>query len=473
MAVGWPIATDLLGGTLAMRAAGVHRLPMFAKESADSYAERIKVATLFPAYERTVSVMGGKPFSKELNLKEVPATIEALAEDIDRQGNSLHIFANALFNDCLAYGLEGILVDAPPKLVIPGGRAASVLEEAQAGVRPYFKRIFHNDILGWKELTVLGVRTLSQLRLREFNTVDDGDYGSIEVPRVRVLRPGLWEIWEITTEKDVQGEYIYKLIAGGTTSLKYIPFVPFYGIRDDFMRGRSPLENLAYLNVKHWQSQSDQDTILHVARVPIIVMIGAEDKSQLTVGAASAIKLPMGADMKFVEITGMSIDAGQNSLSALEDQMVQTGAELLVMKAVARTATETATDAQGNKCDLQRMCEIFEDGLDEALDMLGDYLGLGRDAAGNAELFKDFGAASLDSAGAGTITALQGAGLITRVTALKEHQRRGVLSADLNPETEIANVEAEAPALGTYQEEKMPTPPAPAGGLPPTKAKKK
>jgi hypothetical protein len=38
------------------------------------------------------------------------------------------------------------------------------------------------------------------------------------------------------------------------------------------MMGISPLRDLAYLNVKHWQSQSDQDTILHVARVPILAI---------------------------------------------------------------------------------------------------------------------------------------------------------------------------------------------------------
>jgi hypothetical protein len=50
----------------------------------------------------------------------------------------------------------------------------------------------------------------------------------------------------------------------------YIPFVPLYGTRLAFMMGISPLRDVAYLNVKHWQSQSDQDTILHVARVPIL-----------------------------------------------------------------------------------------------------------------------------------------------------------------------------------------------------------
>lgn len=40
--------------------------------------------------------------------------------------------------------------------------------------------------------------------------------------------------------------------------------------------GKPPLIELAHLNVKHWQSQSDQDNILHVIRVPILVRIGIQ-----------------------------------------------------------------------------------------------------------------------------------------------------------------------------------------------------
>jgi hypothetical protein len=45
-------------------------------------------------------------------------------------------------------------------------------------------------------------------------------------------------------------------------------------LRCAFGDGEPPLLDLAYLNVKHWQSQSDQDNILHIARVPILALIG-------------------------------------------------------------------------------------------------------------------------------------------------------------------------------------------------------
>jgi hypothetical protein len=127
--------------------------------------------------------------------------------------------------------------------------------------------------------------------------------------------------------------------------------------------------------------------------------------------------------------------------------MVQTGAELLVQKPGQRTATEDANDAEGNKSDLQRMAESFEDSLDMALDFMAQFARL--PSGGNVSLFKDYGAATLSDASAQLVQTLQQGGLLSRVTALKELQRRGVLSPDIDVDEELAAAEADGPAMGT------------------------
>ena len=63
---------------------------------------------------------------------------------------------------------------------------------------------------------------------------------------------------------------------------------------------------LGHLNVEHWQSSSDQQTILHVARVPLLFVIGVE--TPLTIGADSLITASNpGAELKFVEHSGAAI----------------------------------------------------------------------------------------------------------------------------------------------------------------------
>lgn len=426
-----------------MRERGEAYLPKWPNEEEDGYKARLRTATLFPAYRRTVDVMAGKPFAKPLTLGDIPEAQlkqwEPWTDDIDRQGVSLNVFASEMLTEAIGHGFAGIYVDMPPAANVATNASGQVTRaaETKAGMRPYFVRVMHHQILGWR-LNENGA--LALLRFRECAEIADGEYGTQFAYRVRVLRPGSWELWERLGEKE------YTQIAAGTTSLKAIPFVPVYGKRKAYMVGTPPLIDLAYLNVKHWQSQSDQDTILNVARVPILAMIGADDETHLTVGATSAVKLPINAEMKYIEHSGAAISAGAESLVALEEQMTQTGAELLVQKPGQRTATEDANDTEGNKCDLQRLAEQFEDSLDQALAFAGQYVGM---EAPKVTLFKDYGAATLSDASAQIIVAMQQGGIITKKTAITEQQRRGILSPDIDPEVEIAEAEAEGPPPGT------------------------
>ena len=395
-----------------------------------------------PAYRRTVSVMSGKPFAKALTYGEdVPPRIREMCDDIDRQGRNLHAFAADAFFRTLAFGIAGIHVDYPR---LTGVR--TLADERAAGARPYFRLIRHNQILGWKTDEVGGALRLVQMRLAETHDIADGGrWGAKTVRRVRVLEPGRYELWQ---EPEKDGED-YVLIDEGTTSpMQAIPFVPLYGFREAFMCGKAPLMDLAHLNVKHWQSQSDQDNILHVARVPILAATGIDDeKWKLTVGAQAAVKLPSGSTLAYVEHSGAAINAGRQSLQDLEQQMIQTGAELLVKKPGDRSATEAANDADGNKSDLQRIAETFEDALDAALQYMADWIG--EPTGGSVSLYKDFGAMSLGQASGQLVIAMQQGGLISKATAIREMQRRGELDAGLEPDEELAMLGEEGPALGT------------------------
>lgn len=434
----WEVLEPLMGGTQKMRDAGVGLLPRWPAEDEAAYQTRLRTATLFPAYRRTVGVMAGKPFSKPLDLVDAPTNVQTWAEDIDLQGVNLHNFAAEMFQEVMAYGLAGILVSYQK----PGDKPLrSRAEELASGRRPYFVRVMHKQILGWKIDQSQGGATLTQLRLLESIEEDDGPFGVKCVQQVRVLEPGAWSIW-----REIEpGKWV--LTDEGTTSLNIVPFVPMYGVRRSFMVGGAPMLDLAHLNVKHWQSQSDQDTILHVARVPILAMIGADDQTQLSIGGAAAVRMPAGSELKYIEHSGHAIAAGETALDALEQQMLQTGAELLVKQpGVRRSATESMTDAEANKSTLQRMAETFEDAMDQALDLAAKFAGI--PSAGTVKLYSDYGTATLSEASAALIQNLQLAGLISRETAIAELQRRGVLSDDIDPKKELAAVDAEGPAPG-------------------------
>lgn len=437
----WPMLEALVGGTTAMRDAGEKFMPKFPSEEIESHKARVRTATLFPAFRRTAAVMAAKPFAKPLTLSEdTPPDIEAWADDIDREGVNLHAFAGEMLLEALQFGLCGVLVEAPK--AINTTRPSSKAEQARAGVRPYFVRVKHSQILGYRVERANGRLLMSQLRIAEPTTVPDGDYGEKTVERVRVLTPGAWEVWEKVGSNGVMS---WVKIEDGKSGLPVIPFVPFYGTRLGFMCGVSPLVDLAHLNVKHWQSQSDQDTILHVARVPILFASGFPEDTSIAIGASTAVRsTDAAADIKWVEHTGAAIGAGRESLADLQEQMIQAGAELLVKRPGARTATESAGDAEANKSDLQRITETFEDGLDQALQYMADYAGLG--TGGEVSLYKDFGAATLTDASAQLVVTMQQGGLISNETAIREMQRRGALSDNIDPDDEAERVAMQDPA---------------------------
>jgi hypothetical protein len=438
MAEDWALAAALLGGTRAMRAAGEAHLPKWPGEEDEAYRCRLKTATLFPTYLRTVETLSGKPFSKPLTISEDASdTFKAWLENVDLQGRNLHSFAADQMELTMGYGLAGILVDVP--------RAEGIktkADEQRAGVRPYMIQIYPSQIRGWRATVKDGQMTFTMLRLMECVTEDYGEFGEKDVDQVRVLEPGKWTTYRQNDKKE------WVVHEEGVTTIDFVPFVPTYGDRKGFMTARPPLIEVAYLNVEHWQSASDQQTILHVARVPILAVSGVEDGEwELKVGASVAVKLPMNAKLEFVEHTGAAIEAGRISLEDLEERMRQAGAELLVVKPGKVTATQVASEDATGMCALQRITLDLQDAMNAALDMMAKWMKEAK--APTVKLFNDFGAGTLAEASAELLLKTNQAGKLSDETLLTEYKRRSILSPDVNVGDEKERIAAQGPALAS------------------------
>ena len=449
----WSKVDALMGGTSAMRAAGEKFLPKWPQEDQKSYDFRLKTSTLFNGYRRTVENMAGKPFSEPVKWSGIDAEIEAWFDNIDLSGRNLHVFAHDVFQAALSYGLSHVLVDYPPTRGEDGNLLYPTVDaEKKAGVRPYALHIKPTSVLGWKSAKVNGVETLTQLRILECVQEDAGEFGTRDVKQVRVLEPGKFTVYR-KSEKDE-----WTVFAEGTTSIKFIPLITVYTRRTGFMTGRPPLIDLADLNIKHWQSQSDQDSILHVARVPILAITGvtAEDADNITIGAKSALTLPTGADAKYVEHSGAAIEAGASSLSDLEEQMRAMGAELLVAQPGDITATQTSVDTAQAQCQLAAMTSALEDSLDAMVDIMAKWAGKGEQ--GDIDVFDDFAPEiALATVGPFVLSLIQlhSNGLLDKEGAFEELQRYGIL----NPDKVWADVQAKLGVEGPVLTAPIPTPP--------------
>jgi hypothetical protein len=143
------------------------------------------------------------------------------------------------------------------------------------------------QVIGWKSKVSGGKVVLTDLRVKEVIVVDGDDFGQTKIEQIRHIMPGKVEIYRRNKGND--GSASWAIHEEWETSRSDIPLVTLYTKRTGFMRGSPPLLNLALLNIKHWQSQSEQDNILHVARVPILSVYGLAEGQELTIGSSSAM----------------------------------------------------------------------------------------------------------------------------------------------------------------------------------------
>lgn len=442
MSVYWDVITPLMGGTLAMRAAQA-LLPKYPAEDDEVYKERLRLSTLLPAYSETVGNMTSRVFAEPLQLgDDVPEQVVELASNIDNANNDINAWSVDFFREGLSHGLCHAFVDHQKA---EGVRTQA--DEKAAGVRPYVVMVKPEQVCGWRVRD--GV--LSQVRYREMIEESDGDFGTKRVAQIRVLEPGKW-----TTYRKPKEGGVWAIHDQGTTNLSVIPWVTFYTGRTGFMTAKPPLLELAHLNIKHWQSQSDQDNILHVIRVPILVRIGVQAQydnqgkvipPEFKVGTGALTDLPINGDMKYVEHTGKAVDAGRQALLDLIAEMRMAGAKLLTPdKSATKTATQAEEEAAQDLSPLSRMANHFADCLAQLLQFMADYRSLGE--GGTVEMRGSFDVDYMPEVSLPTLVAMANAGMISKETLFTEMQRRGVISDEYDWADELEKIDSQGPALG-------------------------
>ena len=432
----------LMGGTAAMRQAGETYLPKFKVEDSADYTARLNASWLFNAFKKTVWDMSGRVFQKPVELSVAPDQLITWAENIDMQGRDLSTFACEVFKDGFACGVSYIMVDAPRRDEVTTRQAA-----ADQGLRPYLVHLQVEDILGWKTATFGNVLALSQIRIMEAITLPDpkDEFNDLDVKQIRVLDRDEAGVAVRLFRKDKRKEWV--VVDEYRTDAKEITVVPYYARRTGFFTGEPVLEDLADVNIAHWQSQSDQRNILHFARVPILHTAGrSEDDGPLAISAGTAIaSADSSAKVEWVEHSGASVGAGRQDIKDLEFQLETLGLQLLTQS--AQTATGAALDAAKETSGLAMMADSLKDAIEQAMVWMMEYGGLGEQAV-TVEINKDYGITMLTAQEMTALLTAVNTGSLSRATFLSEMARRGMVRHDLDIEAELDAIDTEAPELG-------------------------
>ena len=436
MEPGWLLIEQLMKGTRGIRQGHRKFLPQFPRESDESYDNRLQKSVLSPFTKRLELMLAGMLTRKPVRLTDVSDVVTEQLFDVDLQGNDLQTWLFNTARIALRYGHVGVLVDAPA---------------AGQNGRPYWVSYSPREILGFRTEIAEGQQRLTMLRLAETITVPDGKYGEKDVERVRVLTPGAYEIHE----KDERGDY--NIVDEGTTSLNEIPFAVAYANRTGVLESMPPLDDIAELNLQHYQVSSDLSNILSVSAIPLLAIYGfPQSAEEISAGASEALALPETARSEYIEPSGNSFDAQFKQLEQIESKINGLGlAAVLGAKLVGETAEAKRIDRSQGDSTMMVVAQQMQDMIDNCLRFHAQYMQ--QPVAGSSQVNRDFLGQRLEPQEIQALLQLYTAGTITQDTLLNELANGDVLSEDFDIEEEI-----EATQTGGLIEMEQPEPePAP------------
>lgn len=459
----WSMVGSILGGKDAMQRAGSRFLPRFENESDGDYAHRLLSAPFTNIYADISRNLSSKPFSREVRLDEgAPEVLTALCEDIDGQGNHLHVFAAATFKAGLDKGLDWILVDYPSSPT--EGRPRTVEEERQAGLRPYWVHIPAERLLAVYSDYIAGRETIIHARIYEPVTVRDG-FAEKVLDRVRVMErskvdggygPATYELYEKRLNKD--GTPRWDSIEGPSPiSVGIIPLVPFVtGERlGATWQVRPPLKDIAHLQVEEYQQESNLKNVHELTCFP---MLAGNGIAQPTDAVGAAIRVPVGpravlfappmmqtgthGEWKYIEPNSASLAQLAEHLEKTQSNMRDLG--MLPMTQTNLTVISTANIALKANSAVQAWALRFKDALEQAFMLTAMWLKVPTDGI-EVDVFTDFGARLGDNGELEALMQASAQGVVSKRTAQDELKRRGVLSEEFDPEEEARRLQAEGP----------------------------
>ena len=422
MAQFWELIGDLKEGTYKIRSEHRKYLPQLEREVDDSYDRRLARSTVVPYLQRIEKMLSGMLVRKPIRLDDVSDLIREQLFDVDLEGNDLNVWLYQTARIAVSFGHVGVLVDAPKE----GEKA-----------RPYWVTYKPEDILGWRTEVIEGARELTQVRLLERVVEADGPYGEKVIAQIRVLERGRYEIHRKDEKK---GEY--KLFEEGEMSLKdKIPFAVAYSNRVGFYESRSPLYDIAELNLKHYQIQSDLDNILHISSVPMLAVYGYPNADEITTGPNEALSLPPDSRMEYISPSGDSYDSQFKRLEDIKDQINTLSlAAVLGQKLVGETAEAKRIDRSQNDSTMMVVAQQMQDLIDNCLKFHSEYLN--EPNAGSCFVNRDFVSARLEPAEIDSLLKIYTANGISQEKLLEQLASGEILGDDFDLEEELEKTQS-------------------------------
>lgn len=391
----WRMMRDVISGDDAIKANGKLYVPALDGQTPDEYKAMLNRAVFENYTSRTLDGVTGLIFAKA-PIVEAGAKLTKLFDNIDLDESTLTDLSQTVVSEVATVGRCGILVDMPN--VDTTGMTAAQVESIN--IRPYAKIYPTESIDHWKTETVNNIPILTIVKLKETYEKWTGLFESEEATRWRVytLEDGVCVVR--TYEKSDGGEVITSesIPMMNNKPLDFIPFVSITPENLTITPAKSPLYDLAKVNLNYFQTSVDYAHGAHFTALPTAYIAGhqsAKDSSIKLGSSAFHIFTNPQARMEFLEFKGDGLQTLERKMLASKQSMSVLGARMLQSETAQIAENTMAMRTSGERAVISSMAGTCSRGIKKVLEIMGMWLG--ETAPITFKLNTDYNLTTLDS----------------------------------------------------------------------------
>lgn len=464
----WELVRDCVEGSQAIKSrnaigsdsnesnlAGTRYLPQpnptdNSAENTNRYAQYRTRANFVGFTSHTKDGLTGMVYRKapEINLN---SGVEYLNENSNGAGLTLLQSIQSTTSNVLDTGRHGLLTDFPTS---DGGSQAQT-KTLKANVLHYRAE----SILNWRTTIINGEEVLTLVVLaEEVELIDEDGFGGECVTWYRVLRlneSGIYtqEVYNENEEPIIYGDgddsttEIIPRKSDGSTWDK-IPFV-FVGAQDnDPTPDKSPLYDLAELNIAHYRNSADFEESSFLVGQPTPVISGLTQpwvdevmKGGVMLGSRSAVLLPDGGSAMLLQAKDNQMPS--KGMEEKEKQMIKIGAKIITDAGGVETAEAAKLRFAGQNSKLSLVINNVEQAYQKVFEWVAEFMP-NADGENVFEINRQFYEATVDPQLIIASMQLQDRGVIGKTDLRNTLRKSGQIATnrtDKDIDAEVGNID--------------------------------
>jgi hypothetical protein len=361
----WQLLRDAYEGERAIKQQAAVYLPQSSGMDDDQYELYLENATYYNMTARTVGALVGTIFKRNPVISNLPDKFDDLVKAITKDNESLRTFSMRVAKEVIHMGRYGVLVDRPG-----------------AGMgKPYLVGYVTEAILDWTvEAGEDGRNRLTEVVLMEIDEIDRVQEQPRKfVPLFRVLRlvNGVYQQHIYRSDDKGRIPDIYATSSEILTPtdrgspLDFIPFM-FFGSESNLPRyERSPIIDIARLNVSHYRSYAHLEHGRYYTGLPVFYISKAnnEGAGEYTIGPSTVWEVASGEKAGLLEFNGNGLKFLENALSSKEAQAASLGGRLIGVdtRSVSESDNQVSMKNRNEQALLLNICIGMDEGMTKVL----------------------------------------------------------------------------------------------------------